>query len=285
MTNAGYELQAYFRIATGDAFNTDGSAKAPPVATADSEWARVQHIWGMGGAEKQTVDNATLIGPFSKPTYVSVMTCLWQSEGGSGLQAGTGYNICEHLIEDVGSAAPGYGEFQYINSATVPPTAPTQSHERYYSSSSWGSFYGTGAAVGSGSTYYNSVTQGQWSTATQGAARGLWTFPSMVGDLSGATIEAAQIFLTNEHSRWNYGATAHLFSHDHTFVPATLAESTTNQFTCAFGKGQGLWVDIPSSHFAGLKLGAIRGYGLYTTGSDNYGYWNKASQIWIKYSK
>ena len=287
MTNAGTELQAYFRVETGDAFNADGSPKAPPVATAASHWGgtRVQHLWGLGGTQKLEVDVATLIGPFSKPTYVSVMTCLWQSSGGNGVQAGTGYDICEHLIEDVGEYAPGFGQFQYINATDVPATAPVQTYENYYPSSSWNSYYGTGAQVASSSMYYDYVTQGQYGTATQGAARGLWTFPSMTTDLSGATISRAQIYIKNEHTRWNAGGTAYLFTHGNTSVPATLGASTTNQITQAFAKGQGIWIELPSSHFAGLKSGAIRGYGLYTTSSDDYGYWNKSAQIWIKYSK
>ena len=287
ITNAGTELQAYFRVETGDAFNADGSPKAPPVATASSPWEgiRVQHLWGLGGTQKLEVDAATLIGPFSKPTYVSVMTCLWQASGGNAIQANASYSICEHLIEDVGEYAPGFGQFQYINATDVPATAPVQTYEKYYPSSSWCSYYGTGAQVASSSMYYNYVTQGQYGTATQGAARGLWTFPNMTSDLSGATISAAQIYIKNEHTRWGAGATAYLFTHGNTSVPTTLSASTTNQITQAFAKGQGVWIELPSSHFAGLKSGAIRGYGLYTTSSDDYGYWNKSAQIWIKYSK
>ena len=197
------------------------------------------------------------------------------------------------VVEDLGVASSSQFNSSYVGvladapSLTAPVVPPTKTYERTFNSSSWGSFYGTGAAVGSSSMYYNVVTQGQSPTGsgTQGAARGLWTFPSITSELSGATVDAMQIYITNQHTRWSTGATAYLFAHGYSSVPATLGASTSNQITQAFAKGQGIWITIPSSHFASWKSGAMRGYGLYTTGTDNYGYWAPSAQLWVRYTK
>ena len=229
-----------------------------------------------------------VVGPHDVDTTYVIVTAMEAPVSGSIQCHGYAQIFVRDLGWKDGTSNVGFEYIGQVASAvtiTGIPTAPVQNYEKYYPSSSWGTFYGTGAAVGSSSTWYNYVGQGQWSTGTQGALRGLWTYPSMTSDLSGATISRAMLYIKNEHTRWGAGGTAYIFTHGNTSVPATLGASTTNQIAQAFAKGQGIWIELPSSHFAGLKSGAIRGYGLHTTGSDNYGYWNKASQIWIKYSK
>jgi hypothetical protein len=101
-------------------------------------------------------------------------------------------------------------------------------------------------------------------------------FPAL--GISGKTITACHVYLKNTYQAYS-GKSALLGTHGNSSPPSTYTGSRQNGFNVGWGQGQGKWVPVPSSVWASIASGSIRGFSLGVDGSDgNYGYWEGATQ-------
>lgn len=171
------------------------------------------------------------------------------------------------------------------NDNTPTPPAPKQTVTKTYTATAAESYRGNNAKA-TGYVWQGKVSQGQYSTVSGGALKGLWVFPNMTSDLSGATISKVELYVENQHTYANAGATAYFHTHGHTSIPTTYSGTSSNTFTSSFSRGQGKWITLNTTTYGnGLKSGAIRGFGIYTTGTANYAYFSPTARIRITYTK
>ena len=114
------------------------------------------------------------------------------------------------------------------------------------------------------------------------ARYGGWSFPSMTGDLAGATIERVEMFATMNHAYYSAGATVN---------PGVWggAKTSLSAVTSVYGwkPGTGRWITLPASTYSGFKSGAYTGVGFKPTSQDlsQYARFNAAAQLRITYRK
>ena len=113
--------------------------------------------------------------------------------------------------------------------------------------------------------------------------RGGWLFPSMTGDLAGATIEKIEAYLSCTQTWASTGSTVNVATWG-----STMANNLT-AFTSVYGwkSGQARWVTLPASLHAGFKSGAIAGVGVIPTSASSvqYARFSPSAQIRITYTK
>ncbi|MFB6525261.1 hypothetical protein [Streptomyces sp. NPDC056399] len=171
-------------------------------------------------------------------------------------------------IEDVGPYVPETGQYNTGGGTATPPvqryvkTYPATWSGSYANRSSYNSYYGNKAMQG----YYSS---------TNGMQSSLIGFSSALAtDLTGATINKAEIYLYFDHWYSNAGGKAVIKAHKHTSRPPTFS-CDAEAMTVDWGKNVGKWVDITavfdSTSWRGIALdpnnssttyyGRARGYG------------------------
>lgn len=180
-------------------------------------------------------------------------------------------------VEDIGSAVPS-GRQANTSSGT---SKGSLTKTKTYTATASKSYQSSGAAYGYGGSR---VFQGSYGSNSN--LRGMWIFPtSILSDLSGATVNKVVLRLTNQHSYYNSGATARIVAHSSTSLPGTWSSPGSVIASVAFAKGQTRNIDLTSALKAGLKSGSIRGVGLYSTASGDYGYWSPTAELIITYTK
>lgn len=156
-------------------------------------------------------------------------------------------------IEDLGPAQPDIlKRWNDGNGGEAQDTAPTvRRFTKVYTATGFG-----------GDTSGGDVVQGQY--ASYGNRSGGWTFPSMTGDLAGATIERIRVFLYANHWYYNAGGTASIRATNgahkgHTGPVVTSANWPRNA---------GRWVTLPASMHDGFKAGTYKGIGVQTSNTS-----------------
>ncbi|SEE84050.1 hypothetical protein SAMN05216483_6737 [Streptomyces sp. 2131.1] len=171
-------------------------------------------------------------------------------------------------IEDIGPYIPETGGYNDGGGTTAP--TPKKVTKTY--ACSWSGSY---AGRGSYNSYYkNSCYQGYYSS-TNGTQASLIGFPSSLSsDLSGATINKAEVYLYFDHWYANAGGKAVIKAHSHASRPATFSSDSEGK-TISWARNEGKWVDITSvfdsTKWRGIALdpnstsstyyGRARGYG------------------------
>ncbi|MEW1700117.1 hypothetical protein ACIQCR_17165 [Streptomyces sp. NPDC093249] len=171
-------------------------------------------------------------------------------------------------VEDVGPYIPETGQYNTGGGTALPPI---RRYTRTYKAAWSGSYSARGAY---NSFYGNKLMQGYYS-ATNGMQSSLVGFPTSLGtDLSGATIEKAEIYLYYDHWYANSGGKAAIKAHKHTSRPSTFS-CDPEGMTIPWTKNTGKWVDITrvfdSTSWRGIALdpnnsdksyyGRARGFG------------------------
>ncbi|MGW2886398.1 hypothetical protein ACWDDN_13775 [Streptomyces griseoruber] len=154
-------------------------------------------------------------------------------------------------IEDVGPYLPETGQYNTGGGTT---TSPKKTYTKTYAASWSGSYANRGAY---NSYYGNKCLQGYYSS-TNGMQASLIGFPSSLAtDLSGATIQKAEVYLYFDHWYYNSGGKAVIKAHKHTSRPTTFSSDSEAQ-TISWGKNVGKWVDITavfdSTSWRGIAL-------------------------------
>jgi hypothetical protein len=190
-------------------------------------------------------------------------------------------------VEDIGPYTAfggvinsGGGKLPDNSSATPEATTdPVKTYTKTYSSTGCQSYVGSGAkyAYNVGKAY-----QGAYGSNT--GLHSLWIFPSVISDLSGATVNKVILRITNQHTVANAGGTARIQAHGNTSIPATYGGGTAIA-NVSFAKGQTKDIDVTSQAAAGLKSGGVRGFGLLASATSDYGYWSGDAKLIITYTK
>ncbi|MEU8968951.1 hypothetical protein AB0D11_06685 [Streptomyces monashensis] len=140
-------------------------------------------------------------------------------------------------VEDVGPYVPETGVYNVGGGTTTPPK---KTYTKTYAASWSGSYANRGAY---NSYYGNQCLQGYYSS-NNGIQASLIGFPSALAtDLSGATIQKAEVYLYFDHWYYNGGGKAVIKAHKFTSRPSTFSSDSESQ-TISWGKNVGKWVDI-----------------------------------------
>lgn len=197
----------------------------------------------------------------------------FNNEGGTSGQTmelglSTTGRSCYFIVEDIGPEIPKTGG---NNTGGGTATPPVVQYTKTYSATWSGSYTNRGSY---NSYYGNSCYQGYYSS-TNGMQASLIGFSSALGtDLSGATIQKAEVYLYFDHWYNNSGGKAVIKAHKHTSRPSTFSCDAESK-TVSWAKNEGKWVDITSvfdsTTWRGIALdpntsgltyyGRARGYG------------------------
>lgn len=192
-------------------------------------------------------------------------------------------------VEDIGphSSSTGMPRSGNRSGAAAPlppaPTTPTKkNYTKTYEATGWRSY------KSDGSTYnYQTSRMYQGNSPAVGTLRSNAVFPSMISDLSGATITSVEAHFYFDHWYYPQGGTARIHLHKDTGgVDSTIAAQTYAVQSGNWKPGSGRWVKIPSQFWNGFKNGDYTGVGLGGTTTAQYGYARGSStRIRIKYTK
>ncbi|MFF4902283.1 beta strand repeat-containing protein [Streptomyces sp. NPDC001068] len=194
----------------------------------------------------------------------------------SGSTSGTTFELglattgrsCVFYAEDIGPEIPKTGGYNTGGGTATPPVVQ---YTKTYSATWSGSYSNRGSY---NSYYGNSCYQGYYSS-TNGMQASLIGFSSSLGtDLSGATIQKAEVYLYFDHWYYNNGGSAVIKAHSFTSRPSTFSSDPESK-TISWAKNEGKWVDITSvfdsTKWRGIALdpnsssltyyGRARGYG------------------------
>jgi hypothetical protein len=201
------------------------------------------------------------------------------SNGQAGVRADS-WTPVRLVVEDLGPTSPSTGNGVHLNGTVTPPPA-VQTYVKQYGCNNSMNYTGS-------NTQYNwdlgHMYQGL-SPAGQGNTKSIGLFPSMTGDLSGATINYMRAYFTFDHWYYNSGGTARIGVHGHTGIPATFSSGGVIIDSGGWPKPGSRWVDIPSAHWNGFKTGQWRGLTLEGDGGyGTYGYAQRPT-IEISYNK
>ena len=121
------------------------------------------------------------------------------------------------------------------------------------------------------------------------ATSGVIGFPSMVAELSGATIKRVRLWIKNTETHLPEGATARISLHGYTAKPETHSWSTDVPIMeVPFIRGESQVIDIPAQYHAGVQSGLYRGVVLSASelGTQYVGGWDGENALWeIIYEK
>ncbi|MFF4409792.1 hypothetical protein [Streptomyces sp. NPDC001404] len=274
---------------------------ADPSATG----GELQLVLRDGGANTPTVASPQIQSafyPFSGPDFMRVRLELVRSgkDFGAGLhrllvtfrpnngpagqsvqlRAGSSYPSLMY-VEDTGPYIPKTG---VLNTGGGTTTPPVQQYTRTYAAAWSGSYANRSGYNG----YYGaSMLQGYYSS-TNGMQASLVGFPSSLAtDLSGATIQKAEIYLYFEHWYNNDGGTAVLKAHGHNARPSSFSCDSQSQ-SVSWAKNAGKWVDITSifdsTNWRGIALDPNNNDLRYYGRAQGYGETNPP-QLRVTYTK
>ncbi|MFJ1552700.1 hypothetical protein [Streptomyces mirabilis] len=248
----------------------DGGASTPTIASTLRQHCILtpSHTGRYWTAELEHIAPASALGAGLHRFLLS-----FYNEGGTTGQTfelglPTTGRTCYFIVEDIGPEIPKTGGY---NTGGGTATAPVVQNTKTYSATWSGSY----AARGSYNSYYgNSCMQGYYSS-TNGMQASLIGFSSALGtDLSGATIQKAEVYLYFDHWYNNAGGTAVIKAHSFTSRPSTFSSDAESK-AVSWAKNVGKWVDITSvfdsTKWRGIALdpnnssatyyGRARGYG------------------------
>lgn len=214
----------------------------------------------------------------------TIRLLLTVTAGNSSLHVRAGLNTYLYL-SDVGKGIPHTPSFTPGGGViAAPPTAvpAVNTYVKQYVSNNSQSYTGTGAVYSSGNSY---VYQGL-SPAGVGNLKSIATFPSMTGDLSGASINYIRVYYNFLHWYNNSGGTARIGLHAQSTPPATYTGNLGVVVTSTgWPKPGARWIDIPSQHWDNFKTGAYKG--VYLEGDSTYTTYGYADRpiIEISYNK
>lgn len=251
-------------LALKDGGDTTPTISSPTIQTA------IYPMDGGGGWQRVRLETIRSGWSFGAGLHRLLITFRTQS-GPSGqtvrLFGATGYPGVMY-VEDVG---PYIAETGVYNTGGGTATAPVRTYTKTYAAAWSGSY----ANRGSYNSYFgNSCYQGYYSS-TNGMQASLIGFPaSLATDLSGATIQKAEVYLYFDHWYSNAGGKAVIKAHKFASRPATFS-CDPEAMTIDWGKNVGKWVDITSvfdsTTWRGIALdpnnssstyyGRARGYG------------------------
>ncbi|WP_438491892.1 hypothetical protein [Streptomyces asiaticus] len=142
-------------------------------------------------------------------------------------------------VEDIGAYVPETGDYNTGGGTNKPP-------KRTYTKTYTASWSGSYANRSGYNAYYgNSCLQGYYSSNNRIQAS-LIGFPAQLAtDLSGATIQKAEVYLYFEHWYYAAGGTAVIRAHSHASRPARFSCDTETK-NVSWSRNQGKWVDITS---------------------------------------
>lgn len=220
---------------------------------------------------------------------VEITVVVWaRRETGSGpVNYDTYPNDANHQkalrlwVEDMGLDVPETGTMYLEEAAAGTPAAPTKVVRTVeYGSTSVKSFKGDNTAY----SWNTSKGYQGLSPAGYGNLKSLWTFPSLTGILSGATVLDIWVYFYFEHWYNASGGTARIVYHGNSAQPTNYSSLGLAVTSTSWPRGAGRWVRIPSSLYAGFISGTYKGFGLEGDSSYNtYGIAN-AARIRIRYS-
>ncbi|MEU9238579.1 hypothetical protein [Streptomyces sp. NPDC048385] len=229
----------------------DGGAQTPSISSPQIQ--SVTYPMPMAGYQRIHLETIRSGAAFKAGLHRLLTTFRCQS-GPSGqtvrLFGGTTYQGVMY-VEDVGPYLPETGVYNVGGGTTTPPK---KTYTKTYAASWSGSYANRGAY---NSYYGNQCLQGYYSS-TNGMQASLIGFPASLGtDLSGATIQKAEVFLYFDHWYYNSGGKAVIKAHKFTSRPSTFSSDSESQ-TISWGKNVGKWVDITavfdSTSWRGIAL-------------------------------
>ncbi|GGL03392.1 hypothetical protein [Streptomyces flaveus] len=142
-------------------------------------------------------------------------------------------------VEDIGAHVPETGGYNTGGDTSAPPA---RTYTKTYAAS-WSGSYANRS--GYNAYYGNSCLQGYYSS-NNGIQASLIGFPAQLAtDLSGATIQKAEIYLYFEHWYYAAGGTAVIRAHSHATRPKKFSCDTEAK-SINWSRNQGKWVDITS---------------------------------------
>ncbi|MDJ0464976.1 hypothetical protein [Streptomyces sp. H27-C3] len=160
-------------------------------------------------------------------------------------------------VEDVGGLVLETGRYNTGGGSTTDPPPTTPAPKKYVKTygAIWSGSYARRA--GYNSYYGNQMLQGYYSS-TNGTQASLVGFGgSLSSDLSGATINKAELYLYFAHWYSNAGGKAVIKAHGLTSRPSTFS-SDSEAMTVSWARNQGKWVDITaifdSTKWRGIAL-------------------------------
>ncbi|MFP3990983.1 hypothetical protein U9R90_26655 [Streptomyces sp. E11-3] len=142
-------------------------------------------------------------------------------------------------VEDIGAYVPETGRYNTGGGSTEPPV-------RTYTKTYTASWSGSYAKRSGYNAYYNSACLQGYYSSNNGTQAALVGFPAaLASDLSGATIEKAEVYLYFEHWYSASGGKAVIKAHSHASRPAKFSSDSESK-TISWSRNQGKWVDITS---------------------------------------
>ncbi|MEU0857424.1 hypothetical protein ABZ352_18570 [Streptomyces griseofuscus] len=227
---AGGELQVRLR---------DGGTGTPKI-TSTQRYVAVHHM-ALGNsftARMEHVTPGTTLGAGNHRFLITFTNALAPS-GQTCTMTGATDNLGYFYIEDIGPLIPETGQYNDGGGTAAPPV---QKYTKTYAASWSGSY----ANRGSYNSYYgNKCVQGYYSS-NNGTQAALIGFPAALGtDLSGATIQKAEVYLYFEHWYANSGGKAVIKAHGLTSRPSSFS-SDSQSMSVSFARNEGKWVDITS---------------------------------------
>lgn len=190
-------------------------------------------------------------------------------------------------VEDMGLAVAQTGEYRdgTGDSSTVDPTPPAviKNYDKTYYASGMRSFIGSGAHY----QYNAQFMYSGLSPAGYGDLSSMAVFPSMTGDLSGATITAIGVYVYYDFWYQGSGGNAYIGLHGQTGLTGTRpAKTYSHSISNGWPRAAGRWIWLPASTYAGFKAGTHRGVTLGGSGGgyERYGYAHDL-RIRIKFTK
>jgi|GEM_PF-3224649 len=226
---------------------------------------------------------------FTFEASAGTLTVFGSAANGGGFRA---------LVEDMGLISDDRGTDRTgfrSNGSTPPAPKPTEPPkpppEQQYTTTVASNWYGTywvgnGNGLNSGISGVK-VAQGR-PPGVGYNMRGLIGFPSVTATLSGATVKKVEVYVYASHWYSSAGGVLSIGTHGATSKPSTYATNSGIVQTQKLAKPEGRWVTLPSSVWAGIKSGTIRGIQIYdtSTAASHYGYLDGSkSKLRITYTK
>jgi len=189
----------------------------------------------------------------------------------------------------------------------TPPVIPApKPYVKTYQSNGWATYRSKNGllrgAEGNVGDTTSKVFQGYSSSGSyNGDQQGLWTFPSVTGDVAGSTITKVEAYVYFNHWYNSAGGTAFIRVHgylDAGWPTGSLPTTAASTTSASWPKPGGRWVTLPNSTFTfgaqsstlynHIIAGRVRGFSIGPAGSTSttyYGSANAAAQWRISYTK
>lgn len=293
-----------FEFEEGRAYQINGAIRTFPSTVASELYARVRYTtnntsptlsstavleFQLGRISADTWDikffeHTIMSNSFSGANNgdtIRLLLSVYKGTGTGTISVEPGYNT--HLtIFDVGKATSTSG---VINTGGGSASSPVKNYTKTRDPE-WRMDYNSSNAVYNYNTsrlYVGKYGGFEW-------AKTLIGFPdAMRTDLAGAAnVGSIHVYIDNDHFYSSSGGKVVIGRHDHNSQPTT-ASWYTDGLTESFSYGEGRYVRLPTSWYAGFVNGTHKGIAIYapTTSLDYYGYYNRSTTgtVYYQYSK